>query len=143
MKKENKKTAKLIYNKELQNFYDEITIVPPLVKTHIFHLATQPVDLDTFDKNFVLNDGIDPLIYDGATKFNIPQDVFYKMLFSYRKSDPSDANLLFFLTDFTFQKAKDMKAELMQNFVMGSSSKTSRILSPNKLVMDDDDELFN
>jgi hypothetical protein len=89
-----------------------------------------------------LNDGIDPLLYDGATKFNIPHDVFYKMLFSFRKSDASDANLLFFLTDFTTKKAGELKTDLMANYVMGSSGK-SRILTSNKLLTDKDDDLFN
>jgi len=82
------------------------------VKTHIFHLATQPIDVDKMKKAFNKANGIDPLSYIGATKFKLQHDVFYKMLFTFRKADPADVNLLFFLTDFTEKESAKMKKDL-------------------------------
>ena len=87
------KTARLIYNEELQRFYDDIQITTPTRKTHIFHLAKPPIDIDKLNKSFVKNSGIDPSEYHYSSKFNISHDIFYKLLFSYRKSDQPDANL--------------------------------------------------
>ena len=78
-------SVKLIYNKELYNFYNQISFKIPRKRTHIYHLSTMPKDIDDLVKVFSKDDGIDPLSYEGATRFNIPSDLFYRMLFTYRK----------------------------------------------------------
>lgn len=48
------------------------------------------------------------------------------MLFSYRKPDAPDANLLFFLTDFTIKKKQLMIKSIDKKYIMGV--KPQRIL---------------
>ncbi len=118
-------------------------MLPPLKKTHIFHLAKPPLDLDKVIKLFVKKSGIDPLEYEGVTKFNIPHDIFYKMLFSYRKADSPDANLLFFLTDFTTKKKVEMHGILNGDYVMGMAAEEPERVLETKFELDEDLEDFN
>jgi len=115
-----KKTAKLIYNKELYDFYNGIVIFPPRIKTNIFHIASPPIDVDNMKKVFNKGNGIDPLAYVGATKFSLPPDMLYKMLFTFRKADPTDVNLLFFLADFTLKERAKVKSDLRKTFILGN-----------------------
>ena len=62
-KKKKIKTARLIYNKELYHFYNEITITPPKQKEYVFHVATKPIDIDHLQKIYVTGDGINPMDY--------------------------------------------------------------------------------
>lgn len=94
------------------NFYNEISIIPPKIQTHIFHISKPPVDVDTFTKVQVKDNGLNPEDYNGSTNFSIPHKEFYLKLFSYRKADPPNANLLFFLTDFTTKKKDIMVQEI-------------------------------
>lgn len=93
-----KKTAKLVFNSDLFKFYDEITVLGPETGSHIFRISDPPIDLDNVPKTFGIGTGINILEYH--TRFSIPPDTFYKMLFTYRKPDVPDTNLLFFLVDF-------------------------------------------
>lgn len=68
-------------------------------------------------KVFIKGDGIDPTVQAG--RYDYPHDLFYKMLFSYRKPDAPDANLMFFLTDFTPKKKTLMIKSLDKKYVMG------------------------
>lgn len=92
-------------------------MTPPKEKKHIYKISSPPVDIDKFMKVFVKGDGIDPSTQ--ASRFSYPHDLFYKMLFSYRKPDAPDANLLFFLTDFSTKKKNLMIKEMDKKFVMG------------------------
>ena len=68
------------------------------------------------------------------------------MLFSYRKADPADANLLFFLTDFNVKKKNGLKSSLNTSYVMGTQGgkKKSRILEDeDNLKVDTDENMFN
>lgn len=112
-----KKTARLVYNKELYNFYNEISVAPPKEKKHIYKISLPPVDIDKFMKVYIKGDGIDPSAQ--GSRFSYPHDLFYKMLFSYRKPDAPDANLLFFLTDFTPKKKQLMIKDIDKKYVMG------------------------
>lgn len=106
------KKAQLIYNKELFNFYSEIKVIVPTQKEYIFKVRARPFDVDKFTKTFDMNNGINPGKFMRNMKFNLPPSVFYKQLFSYRKPDQPDPNLLFFLSDFTPKMLADFKLDL-------------------------------
>jgi len=89
-----------VYNQELEHFYNEIQVHPPKIKTHIYHISPPPVDVDKLSKVFVNQDGIHPGDYEGAGNFSLPLKEFYLKLFTHRKADPPNANLIYFLTDF-------------------------------------------
>jgi len=128
------KKAQLIYNKELFNFYSEIKVIIPTEKQYIFKVRPQPFDIDKFTKTFDMANGINPGKFLGSMKFNLPPGVFYKQLFSYRKPDQPDPNLLFFLTDFTPKMLEDLKLDLTEKYKLQpekkkKKKKRSRILS--------------
>lgn len=102
------RTAKILFNKEFLKFYNIIDALPEPTKTHIFKMSKRSVDVDKFQKFFAPKDGLDISSYDGANGFGLTSEEFYKKLFSYRKSDPSDPNLLYFLLDFHLDKKKKM-----------------------------------
>lgn len=83
----------------------------------------------------------------GATKFGLSHDIFYKMLFSFRKADAADANLLFFLADFGDKDKKQLKFDLNKVFSMGQGGSGARVLEDSfnsgKLDLDDDEHLWN
>jgi hypothetical protein len=125
-KKKKHKKAKLIYNKELFHFYEEITIIPPDKKEYVYRIRPKPIDIDTFTKVFVMHDGINPGKYMGSTRFKVPMHLFYKMLFSYRKPDQPDPNLLFFLDDFTDKSLKEVKLDLKAKFSLRQKKKKGK-----------------
>ena len=138
-KKKKMKTARLVYNKELYHFYNEITITPPKEKQYVYHVATKPIDVDKLQKIFVKGDGINPLDYEGQTKFKIPHDLFYKLLFSFRKPDAPDANLLFFLTDFSEKNKKGLKLNLLTKFKMQPPAKKKKKKGKVRILEDGSD----
>lgn len=73
-------------------------------------------------KVFVSQDGIDPDAYNGTCNFSMPNKEFYLKLFSYRKADPPNANLLFFLTDFTPDNKTLLTEALEKTYVLGTTS---------------------
>ena len=111
-----KPTAKLVYDKELFDFYKEIHISKSNEKAeHIFRIQTDPIDFDKPQKNFVADTGINSEKYSN-TKFDFEKHIFYKLLFQYRKPDQVDPNLSFFLADFTPNFVKDVKIDLRTDF---------------------------
>lgn len=106
----------------MENFYNEITVTPPKEKTHIYHISPPPVDIDKMKKVFVTQDGFNPELYDGTCNFNMPHKEFYLKLFSYRKADPPNANLLFFLTDFTEANKEILVNDLEKAYILGTSN---------------------
>jgi len=106
------KKAKLIYNKELFKFYSEIRIRPPSEKVYIFKTKAKPIDIDKLNKTVSMNNGINTTKFFGNTKFNIPNGVFYRQLFSYRKPDQPDPNLLLFLSEFTVKLLQDLTTDV-------------------------------
>lgn len=109
-----KRTAKLVYNRDLFHFYDEITIQEPTTGSLIFRINQRPVDIDKLPKVFALGVGINPLDY--STKFTLPQDVFYRLLFSYRKPDVPDAAMMYFLIDFNQKNLDAYNSDLTTVF---------------------------
>lgn len=109
-----KRTAKLVFNRDLFHFYEEITIAGPEKGQLVFRINEPPVDIDNIPKAFGIGTGVNPLEYN--TKFELPQETFYKMLFSYRKPDVPDTNLLFFLVDFNSQNHALFKEDLTTHF---------------------------
>lgn len=109
-----KRTAKLVYNRDLFHFYDEITVQEPSRGSLIFRISQRPIDVDKLPKVFALGVGISPLDY--STKFTLPQDVFYRLLFSYRKPDVPDAAMMYFLIDFNQKNLDAYKSDLTENF---------------------------
>lgn len=142
-KKEDKKPkyARLVYNKELFHFYNEITISPPKEKEYVYHVAPKPIDIDHLTKVFVVDDGINPLDYAGTTKFKIPHDLFYKQLFTFRKPDAPDANLLFFLSDFTEKNKKLMKENLDAKFRMEPAKEPKKKEKKERILEDGTDDV--
>lgn len=109
-----KRTAKLVYNRDLFQFYDEISIQEPTTGSLIFRINQRPVDIDRLPKVFALGVGINPMDY--STKFSLSQDVFYRLLFSYRKPDVPDATLMYFLIDFNQKNLDAYNADLTTVF---------------------------
>lgn len=106
-KKKKKKTAKLVFNKELFNFYSELHIKAPEPEIRkVFRLRPMPVDVDELKKVFATNTGLNPTKYIGNMKFNIDQPTLYRLLFNHVKNDKPDIPLMMFLNDFT-EKYKD------------------------------------
>lgn len=96
-----KKTARLVFDKDLYKFYDEITIgKSEKGEDYIYKIQTRRYNLARFKKSFVDNSGISLMAYSDM-RFNMPKSIFYKMLFSYRKPDIPDPELQFMLGDFT------------------------------------------
>jgi hypothetical protein len=104
-----KRTASIVFDKELFHFYDEITIrkVDAKQKT-IFKVKSAPINLTTATKVFMLDDGINPDKYT-EKRFTLPKSLFYKQLFDFREADKRDSALLFMLADFNkdYKKAAD------------------------------------
>lgn len=119
-----KRTAKLVFNRDLSTFYDEITVQGPEKSSLVYRVSDPPVDLDSIEKVFGLGVGISPL--DVKTRFSLPQDVFYKLLFSYRKPDVPDTNLMFFLVDFNAKNHDALKSDLSTEFVIDLEAKDKK-----------------
>ncbi len=130
-KKKKAKGARLIYNKELYNFYNEITLSPQTKKEYVYHIVKPPTDIDKLSKVYLKTNGIDPLDYLGKTSFKMNHNTFYKMIFSYRKCDKVDSNLIFFLADFTTKTRKIMIGDLQKIFKPRprAKGKKSRLLA--------------
>jgi hypothetical protein len=97
-----KKFAKLVYNKELFNFYNELHIKKPAPEERlVFSLRHMPVDLDELKKIFATNTGLDPRKYMGTTKFDMDQPTLYRLLFNHVDNDKPDVEIMMFLNDFT------------------------------------------
>lgn len=120
------KKAQLIYNKELFNFYSEIKVIVPTEKEYIFKVRAKPFDIDKFTKTFDMNNGINPGKFMNNMRFSLPPSVFYKQLFSYRKPDQPDPNLLFFLSDFTPKMLEDFKVDLSTKFKLSPAKKLKK-----------------
>lgn len=120
------KYAKLVYDKELDNFYKEISIRFLKEKAFIFHVPKTPIDIENLKKIYVKNSGINPLHYNGLTNFGMKHEKFYLSLFKYRKSDRSDPNLIFFLNDFTKKKKLGVMKILTTPFKMVGKKKKSK-----------------
>jgi hypothetical protein len=140
--------AKLIFDQELQKFYDEISLIKPDDKfNHIFRIQKDPIDFDGYLKVWGKDSGIHPDHYHDL-KFEMDKQAFYKLLFQYRKPDLIDPNLSFFLADFTPAFIKDIKIDLRtdfkidpSNFVIGKQKKlkTERVLAvnPERVLIED------
>jgi len=102
IKKLKKKYAKLVFNKELFNFYNELHIKKPEPEERkVFRLRPSPVDVDELKKVFATETGLNPTKYIGNTKFNMDQATLYRLLFNHVNNDKPDVELLMFLNDFT------------------------------------------
>ena len=107
IKKVKKKYAKLVFNKELFNFYNELHIKKPEPEERkVFRLRPMPVDVDELKKVFATETGLNPSKYIGNTKFKMDQATLYRLLFNHVNNDKPDVELLMFLNDFT-EKYKD------------------------------------
>lgn len=95
---------------------------PPKIKTHIYHISPPPADVDKLTKIFVNMNGVNPLDFEGSGNFTLSQKEFYLRLFTHKKADPTNANLIFFLTDFEKKNKKVWIEDLSKTYVMGVSS---------------------
>ena len=114
--KNKKKKAKLVYNKELFHFYSELKVIVPQKKEYIFKVKPRPIDIEKFQKIVTMHDGINTGKHLSSMKFSLPPAIFYKQLFSFRKPDPADPALMFFLSEFTEKMLKDLKEDLSTKF---------------------------
>ncbi len=143
-----KRHAKLIFDQELQKFYDEISLVKPDDKfNHVFRIQQDPIDFDKYQKVWGVDTGIHPDRYQ-ELKFEMDKEAFYKLLFQFRKPDQVDPSLAFFLADFTPGFMKDIKIDLRtdfkidpKNFVLGKKKKSAggRVLAtnPERVLIED------
>lgn len=105
-----KRTASLVFDKDLYKFYDEITVRKVGKKQQtIFKTKPDPINLTKATKIFAVDSGINPELY-AEKRFGLPKALFYKELFSFREIDKRDSNLLFMLADFNkdYQKAANI-----------------------------------
>lgn len=117
--KKPKVTAKLQFDPELVKFYEEIMVTTqdkkPTDAQNVFRIQSHPIDFDLITKKFEKENGINPDKY-ARLKFDLPKELFYKELFTYRDSDVTDPNLLYFLVDFTADFVMHLKMDLKANF---------------------------
>ena len=108
-----KKLAKLVFNKELFNFYNELHIKKPEPEERkVFRLRPMPVDVDELKKVFATETGLNPTKYIGNTKFDMDQATLYRLLFNHVNNDKPDVELLMFLNDFTEKNKEYMMNDL-------------------------------
>ena len=102
-----KKVAKLVFNKELFNFYNELHIKKPeQEEAKVFRLRAMPTDIDELKKVFATETGLNPMKFIGNTNFSMDQATLYRLLFNHVDNDKPDVELMMFLNDFN-QKYKD------------------------------------
>ena len=95
-----KRTASLVFDKDLFRFYDEIAVRKVgKDQNTIYKIRAKPIDLTKAEKVFAADNGINPELYN-QNRFNMPKSLFYKELFTFRESDKRDPNLLYMLADF-------------------------------------------
>lgn len=100
---ENKKTrSALVYvDKHKLEAYNLITLPTRRVSSrNIWRIERPPVDFDDVIKLFRSHRGINPLIHE-HTKFDLPKNTFYKLVYGESRVEKSDVQLEFFLSDFT------------------------------------------
>ena len=113
-----KRTARLVFDRDLFRFYDEITIKKPEKKQQtIFRVKKQPINISKIERVFMEDKGIDPIKYQ-SKRFNLPKALFYKELFTYREPDKRDPNLLFMLADFSKEYKKLAKKVLKREYLI-------------------------
>jgi len=125
-----KKLAKLVFNKELFNFYNELHIKKPEPEERkVFRLRPMPVDVDELKKVFATETGLNPTKYIGNTKFDMDQATLYRLLFNHVNNDKPDVELLMFLNDFTEKNKEYMEKDLDTPMkIMMPKKKKSRVL---------------
>lgn len=139
---QSKKPAKaaLVSNKELQNFYSEISIEQFESKKYIFKVSPKPTDLDTWIRMFTSSDGLNPERLFGNMAFNIPSSKFYSMLFDYRKPDNQDVNFLMLIENFDRKYFLVIEEDLKKRFTIGKRKKKKpgkmRVLAGREVIMD-------
>lgn len=117
MKPPKKKFAKLVYNKELFNFYNELHIKKPEPEERkVFSLRPMPVDVDELKKIFATNTGLDPRKYMGTTKFDMDQATLYRLLFNHVDNDKPDVEVMMFLNDFTEKYRDEILKDIENNY---------------------------
>lgn len=109
-----KNTARLVYNRDLFQMYDSITIPEPDDGPYVYRVNDEPIDLDHFPKVLSREEGLNP--FNQLTKFSIAQDVLYKLLFTYRKPDKTDPKMMYFLVDFTKKNHEMLISDLHHHF---------------------------
>ena len=126
-----KKFAKLVFNKELFNFYNELHIKKPEPEERkVFRLRPMPVDVDELKKVFATETGLNPTKYIGNTKFDMDQATLYRLLFNHVNNDKPDVELLMFLNDFTEKNKEYMEKDLdtPMKIMMPKKKKKVRVL---------------
>ena len=128
-KPKKKKKAKLVFNKELFNFYNELHIKKPEPEERkVFRLRPMPVDVDELKKIFATATGLNPTKYIGNTKFKIDQATLYRYLFDHRKSDKPDVEIMMFLNDFNKLYKEQIYKDVDTPFKIQMKKKGKRIL---------------
>jgi hypothetical protein len=131
-----KRTAKLVFDKDLYRFYDEITIKKPdNGQMTIFRIKKKPLNVSRFQRVFMMDSGINPLKYQNK-RFSLPKAIFYKQLFSHRVPDKRDPNLLFMLADFNKDYRKLARKVLRKDYAINPDHykfKSSGIAKPKQL----------
>ena len=126
--KKKKKTAKLVFNKELFNFYSELHIKKPEIEERmVFRLRPTPVDVDELKKVFATNTGLNPAKYMSNTKFDIDQATLYRLLFNHVHNDKPDIPLMMFLNDFTEKYKEEIYKDVDVKFKI-QMAKKERVL---------------
>lgn len=134
--KKKKKYAKLVFNKELFNFYNELHIKKPEPEERkVFRLRPMPVDVDELKKVFATETGLNPAKYMGNTKFNMDQATLYRLLFNHVNNDKPDVEVMMFLNDFTEKYKDQIEKDVDTPFkiqMAKKKKKTVRVLEENK-----------
>ena len=129
IKKVKKKYAKLVFNKELFNFYNELHIKKPEPEERkVFRLRPMPVDVDELKKVFATETGLNPSKYIGNTKFNMDQATLYRLLFNHVNNDKPDVELLMFLNDFTEKYKEQIEKDVDTPFKIQMKKKKKKSL---------------
>lgn len=133
-----KRTARLVFDRDLYRFYDEISVKKPeKSQKTIFRVKKQPLNIARFERVFMDDTGINPAKYQ-SKRFNLPKALFYKELFTFRIPDKRDPNLLFMLADFNKDYKKFARKALRKDYTINPNNfkfKTLKLASPKELVI--------
>lgn len=97
------------YDKQLDEFYNELNFPKNEDIPTIYVIRESPVDFEKLRPNWTLNQGINMFDYE-LNRFDMPSRVFYNQLYKYRRPEIPDTRITMFLMDFNknfYKNAKD------------------------------------
>ena len=99
------------YDKQLDEFYNELNFPKNENIPTIYVIKEPPIDFDKMRQNWGLNTGINMANYE-KNRFDMPSRIFYNQLYKYRRPEIPDTRITMFLMDFNKNFYKNAKEAL-------------------------------